>query len=228
MIIIRKLVDFLYEKSWDLQVLLVFSVWFGILFATDACIHPDNRGFASWMLLVLMAAVCILWAFSNKYIRFAIAVFMVVSTIAFTYGIVGNQQTASGVITNSGSNAGNSFVNIQLTEQSEASSLYAQVTRSDMKNFSHEDAVSITYRNISIFGLMDMGTVVDSIDSVPVIGAGSRNVATANALWPIGLGALPLILLTAVFINKKLSPGDELVFKQEGKLQDSRFWLELR
>lgn len=225
------LVNTIIEKSKELDTWLVLTVWVGILLITDACIPRANSDYSSWMLILFTTFVSLLWGFGNKYMRITIGLLMIAMTMVLTFGFLGTQQTASGIITGSGSNAGENFVNVQFVEQYESQSetlpLYAQVTKSDMQEFSYQDEVQLTYRKLSLFGLMDLGTIVDSLDSVPVVGAGSRNVTTSNAILPIILGALPFVLLTALLIKRKIHPGYELVY-EEVRVEKSSPRLELR
>lgn len=79
-----------------------------------------------------------------------------------------------------------------------------------------------TYRTVSLFGFR-IWTAIDSVDSAPVIGAGSRDVTASQAWVPITLGTLPLVFIAISIYSRRRRHGRDpsVVAKIEDEVQKS-------
>lgn len=196
----------IFGNNKDLDKWLVGFVFFGILFSVDACIPHANKNYAPWMLLVFALCISLLWLAGRKYIRITIALLILALSIILVFGLTGTQQTTAARV-NGKINGNIIYMEYADTDSpSGVSTITAKVTEQDSIQFSYKDEVLITYRDVFLFGFLHLGTSVDSLDSVPVVEAGSRNATASEVWWPITLGALPLILLAMVFLLNRLHP----------------------
>lgn len=187
---------------------LAWFVGCSFLLAVQLSMPFDNREYSFWVLVV---AICLsfLWWIGHKYLYITIALLILAVAVVLTFGLPGVQQTSPARVT--GISENNVYLHYPDPDASPLeTSLSAQLAGSDAVQFSYGDEVSITYRKVSLFGLFHLGTVVDTLDSVSVVGAGSRNVTASQAWVPIGMGALPLVLLAAIFLFRRLRPGTDL------------------
>lgn len=183
-----------------------FAVFFLFLYFPMFAI-PDRNGYAALGIFIpLSICLAFVWLIGRVHVRMAIAALVLALFIVMTFGLTGAQQTSDGIKTGGWGQGGEHFVNIQLTEQGEPRPgvpvIHAQVTESDLYRLNPVDDVVCKYRTVSLFG-WHLWTAIDSVDSAPVIGIGSRNAKSVMTWLFMLMGAMPLVYMIAVIIYRR-------------------------
>ena len=148
----------------------------------------------------LCISIVILWLIGNRYLHIMLASAILALAIVLTFGFVGIQHTATGIIEYAYGNR----VYIESPEvQPTNMDLFVEVDEDHAQRlFAQGDDITFSYRDVSFFSLIDISIVVDKVSSINAVGPGTSNVPASEAWGPITVGSIPLLLLVATILYR--------------------------